>query len=493
MVTQVVVHGRPADIRAAAAAWEIALYGLNSVKTSLDRNVTDLGATWKGEAYEAFRTHIESISENIRTVYDEANSLNTVVGTLNESAARLEAAQAEIPIPAGMEDEVAAARNEDQGIPDGVFETAAVGLLGLPLGPIGVVAATGAGALLSATGAFDALSDWLNDRTDEARAIWNRVNFEIEGQVAVTPGGTAVDNAKRNPVAQLPVLDVSGPGGGISALSGGGGVAGATPALSAEPTEIGSVAPPGTGTFDPATAGAPSAGTAGAAPALGSGTAGFDPDAVAPGTASFDPAALGTGSLNPGSLGAQPPTGTGLAGAGGGLGAGGLGAGGLGAGGLGAGGLGAGGLGAGGLGAGGLGTGALGAGGIGSPGGSAAGAGGLGGALVGGGALGKPVSPAQAGIPGVGALGAGPLGAAAGRNAGRGGGAGAAGKPTLPGNVAGAAAGGRPGALGPAGIGGVGAAGQGAGFDDDSEHTTWLTEDDDVWGGNETAAPGVLR
>ena len=118
MVMQIVVHGRPNDIRAAAAGWDLVLRNLNSVRTSLDQNVADLGTTWNGEAYESFKEHIAAISENIQAVSDEANRMNTVTGTLTESAARLEAAQNEIPIPAGLEDEVAAARNEGGGIPE---------------------------------------------------------------------------------------------------------------------------------------------------------------------------------------------------------------------------------------------------------------------------------------------------------------------------------------------------------------------------------------
>ncbi|MDP9791623.1 uncharacterized protein YukE [Catenuloplanes nepalensis] len=469
MVTQVVIHGKPDNIRAAAAGWDLALRNLNDVKTSLDDNVTDLGTTWKGEAYESFKAHIERISQNMETVYNDANSMGTVVGTLNTSADRLQAAQAEIPIPAGMEDEIAALRNEDQGIADGVFESTAVGLLGLPFGPMGFALGTALGAVLSSTGVFDALSDWLNDRTDEARVIWNRLNFEIEGEAAVTPAGVPIGFQSMNLASEIP-LGTGAPSTDIGALTGGNGIAGATPALSTSPPDIGSVAPPGTGAFDPATAAAPQLGAAGAPPSLGAGTAGFDPGAATPGTGSFDPGVLGPGSLD------DPPGGTGLAGAGSGLGAGGLG------------GLGTGGLGAGGLGAGGLGTGALGAGGLGSPGGAGGPAGGLGGAPIGGGALGKPVSPAQAGIPGVGALGA---GAAAGAGRGNGkGGAGTTGKPLLPGSAAGGGAAGR---AGLPGVGGIGGAGQGAGFGDEEEHTTWLTEDEDVWGTSGAVAPGVLR
>ncbi|MDR7278541.1 WXG100 family type VII secretion target [Catenuloplanes atrovinosus] len=467
MVRQVVVHGKPAHLRSAAAGWELALRNLNSVKTSLDGNVADLGTTWKGEAYESFKAHIERISANLQSISDGANELSTVVGTLNESADRLEAAQSEIPIPAGIEDEVAAARNEDQGIADGLFEAAAVAAIGLPFGPLGVALGTAAGAALAATGAIDALRDWLNDRTDEARVIYNRVNFEIEGEAAGTPGGNITAGADALPYAEVP-LSTAGPGGGLGALTGGAGVAGATPALSAAPSTA-------AGPFDPA---------AGGTPPLGAGTAGFDPSATAapPATGAFDPSTTSlpaAGGLAPGTVPSASTIdpdalgGTGLAGAGGGLGTGGLGApsaGGLG--GLGTGGLGAGGIGspsgAGGPGAGGLGAGGLGAGG-----------------LVGGGALGKPVAPAVPGIAGVG--GAGPVAAGA-----RGAGKGAAGKPTLPGGaVAGSAATGRPGAPGPAGLAGAGQGG--AGYGAEEEHGTWLTEDEDVWGGNEAVAPGVLR
>ncbi len=73
MAIQVVAHGRPGDLKSAALGWEALLRNLASVKTSLDTNVKDLGEAWKGDAYNAFKTHIEAISKKIQDLDDEAN------------------------------------------------------------------------------------------------------------------------------------------------------------------------------------------------------------------------------------------------------------------------------------------------------------------------------------------------------------------------------------------------------------------------------------
>jgi hypothetical protein len=119
---------------------------------------------------------------------------------------------------------------------------------------------------------------------------------------------------------------------------------------------------------------------------------------------------------------------------------------------------GGGGLGSGGLG-GGLGSGGVGSGGV----GSGLGPGGVGAGGVGGG-------PSGVGTGGAGAYGPG--------GAGRGGGLGS--------GAGGAGAGGRAGGMGGAPHGGHG------GEEEERERSTWLTEDEDVWGGNTDLPPPVI-
>jgi hypothetical protein len=184
------------------------------------------------------------------------------------------------------------------------------------------------------------------------------------------------------------------------------------------------------------------------------------PDGTGMGDTGFGDTGLGTGGTGSG----LPGGGLGSGGTGGGLGSGGTGgfspydpgsqlAGGGGLGGLGSGHTG---LGGGGLGSGGVGSG-LGGGGLGT------GPGGIG--------------------SGTGAGGAGTLGSGAGRGG--------------PGSGAGGPGSGGPGAggRGSAGAGGVGGApmhGGGQGDEDERERSTWLTEDEDVWGGNTDVPPPVI-
>ncbi|MDR7278536.1 WXG100 family type VII secretion target [Catenuloplanes atrovinosus] len=444
IVNQVVIDGRPGDLRTAALGWEAVLRNLNSVKTSLDQNVKDLGTVWKGEAYEAFKKHIETISEKIQKVADEANGGGGggVVASLNKTADDLHAAQEKIPIPIAMQPDVMEARNSYLTIPIGSFENAIKVDIAGAMGAYRDLGNALTGGL--AQKVWTAVQDAVTNGSDEALGYWKTLNGQVADTTEVTPAGTPVDVANQTPYEQVPTGS-GGPSGGVGGVSGGGGMGGA-PKLGADPSGIGSGGIPGGGAYDP-TGGSPYT------PPINDGTSGFDPDA-------------GTGYTPGVDTGFDPKTGsgTGLAGAGGGLGTGGLGGGGLGSGGLS--GLGAGGLGAGGGSGGGIGS----------------------GGLPGGGALGKPVSGAalggMAGMAGMGGMGAG----AGARGAGKGG-AGKGGKPMLSGGVAGGKSGaGRPGAAGLAGMGG----GPGAGFGGEEERSTWLQEDEDVWGGGD-AAPGVLR
>ncbi|GAB7044828.1 MULTISPECIES: WXG100 family type VII secretion target [Catenuloplanes] len=456
IVNQVVIDGRPGDLRTAALGWEAVLRNLNTVKTSLDQNVTELGTVWKGDAYEAFKKHIEGISKKIQHVADEANGggQGGVVTSLNKAADDLHAAQEKIPVPIAMQPEVMQARDAHLAIPIGSFENAI---------KIDIAGAAGVyrdiGNFFTAgyaQKAWTAVQDALTNGSDEAREHWETLNGQVADTAAATPTGTPVaGSSSRNPLTEIP-LDGAGPGGGVGGVSGGGGMGGGAP-------KMGAGAPSGIGGFDP-TGGSPidtNTGFTPYTPPINDGTGGFDPEV---GTG-YTP---GTGSdFNP-----SKPVGTGLAGAGGGLGAGGLGPSGLGSGGLGTGGLGAGG-------------------GLGSAGGL--GAGGAGG-IPGGGALGKPVNGAA--LAGMGMAGMGGMGAGAGagaKGAGKGG-AGKGGKPMLSGGVApgtGGAGKGGAGRAGMAGMAGMGG-GPGAGFGNDEERSTWLQEDEDVWGGGD-AAPGVLR
>jgi len=439
MVNQVVIDGRPGDVRHAGALWLQALKDIRSVVTSLETNLKDLDDKWKGGAADAFRGHMKGNTEQLKKLADNAGGKSGndehagIVKALNDAAGHLEDAQSQMPIPMSMQDDVWAARNTrvhlGYGVVEAEFEAQYFKYIVGPVLPWMV----------------DKFRELFTDADEDAAGIYNDVSTDY-GQVKEDAPKPVTTTTK--PVQDQTAYDPKGSaggggGGGVPPMGGGGGV---------DPSKFG-------GGVDPSTV-----------PAVDTGS-GYEP----PGTGDLGDSGLGDVGSGGGGLDDLP--GSGLAGAGGGLGAGGGGVSGLTPGaGLGGGGLGAGG---GGLGAGGA---------------------GLGKGIPGGGALGKGIMPG--GIAPMGGAGAGKGGAA--RGGGRGG---ALGKGGLPGGVAGmgGAGAGRGGAAG-RGAGGAGrgaATGRGAGFmggapgggrhlDGEEDHSTWLQEEDDVWGTDSDAAPPVL-
>ncbi|GAA2676632.1 WXG100 family type VII secretion target [Actinoplanes palleronii] len=438
MVQEVVVDGRPGDVRSASLGWQELLGHLRDVQTSLETNVKDLGATWKGKGYEAFKAHIDGLAKTTGYLVEDAEKNDGIVASLSGAADRLHEAQAAMPIPLASQVDIAAARDGRLVLGVGTFEVKVKPGF-LSWGP-------------QSWGAK--LHDWMFDQTSEARKIYDQVDNQYQTQAANMPEpiietGGGLDKGYTTP----DLGGGGGSGGGAGGFGGGaGGGAGGMPSSKGfNPSDIGSGGGVGTGGSGnyPSGGGSgdyPSTGGIGDYPSSGGGSGSY------PGT--------GSGSY-PGSGSDPGDYGTGLAGAGGG---------GIGGGG---GGLG-GGAGIGSAGLGGLGS-TSGLGSTAGLGGGAAGAGGFGGgAIPGGGALGKPVSGAAPGMMGGGA------GAGAGK-----GGAGKAGGTKAGSSLragGGAGAGGAPGSRGGAGYG-----------EDGQERNSWLQEDEDVWGTGGDLPPGVLR
>lgn len=221
MVQQVVVDGRPGDLRTAALGWEATLRNLNTVKTSLDNNVKELGTAWKGEAYEAFKKRIEEISKKIQQVADQANGAEgggSIVLSLNTAASDLSDAQAKMPVPLIVMPQVLEARDAYLTIQPGFFENA-----------LKVDVAGAGGKVLNAVdwatgGAFsdaaNAIQDFLGEGDAEARAAWNQLNNQVANTTQATPEGTPVDKQDFNPSQAIPPGG-SSPGGGVGSPSGG--------------------------------------------------------------------------------------------------------------------------------------------------------------------------------------------------------------------------------------------------------------------------------
>ncbi|WP_320065896.1 hypothetical protein [Micromonospora sp. RTGN7] len=433
MCQQVVIDGRPGDVASAALGWSELLKNLRSVKESLEKNTADLGAVWKGPAFDSFKTHVDGIAKTTGRLITDAEEGDGIVQSLNAAADRLTEAQQEFPIPAKCVNDVLEARNGHLTLGIGFFE-AKVGpdFLGL-LDPI--------------TG----LADWLNDKTDEAAKVYDRVGNQYQGQASTMPGQPGTVPLSNDPRLDTPKLNTGGPGGGAP---------GGVPSLPASATPGGTGAPdlpstknphlPPTSTFEPK-------------PPTTTPPGGYDPP-IGPGESIPGGGVPGGGHYGSGLASAAPTPGSG---------------------------------------------GLPGTSGLGAGGGVGGGAGS--GSIPGGGALGRPVAPMTPPMMG-GAGGAGAGRGAGGRGAG-GRGIGAAGRlaggaPGMLGGAGGAAGGGRgagagrgaggPGAAARGGVGGrgglAGAGATGAGYgDDESTRSTWLDEDEDVWGADGDSSPGVLR
>ncbi|NJC14985.1 uncharacterized protein YukE [Micromonospora profundi] len=440
MCQKVVIDGRPGDVESAALGWEQLIKNLNNVKQSLEANIKDLGATWKGPAYEEFKGHVELIAKDTGQLVADTEKGGGIVQSLKAAADSLSAAQRDFPIPATCVNDVLEARNAKLTIGVGFFEAkVSPDFLGW-LDPVSAVA------------------DWINDQSKDAAEVYQRVSGEYQTIAPNTPGN-ALPGDTADPTRQQPNLGGGGGGGGgvggVPNIGGGGpgGGLGAKPSISGASLvpETGNL-PVGSG-IHPAFSGEP-------------GTGGYPGVGGVPGTGGLD-----------------EEYSSGLAGAGGGVPGLGSGGGGLGSAGLGAGGGGGGG----GLGSAGAGGGVLAGGGaLGravSPGmgpmmggGGAAGAG-RGGGRGAGGRLGAGGKPGGGMMPGMGGV------AAGGGGAGRGG----AGR-----GAAGAGAAGR--GAGARGAGGMAGMGGGAGYgEDDTSRNTWLEEDEDVWGADGGGTSGILR
>ncbi|WP_165945235.1 WXG100 family type VII secretion target [Micromonospora sp. KC723] len=435
MCQQIVVDGRPGDVTSAALGWEQLLKNLRTVRENLEKNVKDLGTAWKGPAYESFKTHVEGIAKRTGTVVEDAEKHDGIVHSLKQAANDLTTAQQNFPIPLSCVNDVLEARNAQLTISAGFFE--------MKVKP----------DFLGWADPISAMADWFNDKTDEAQQVYQKVGGDYLAIEERTPGAVQSDKGM-TPSMKTPDLNTGGGGGG----------AGKVPGLGGGPSAGG-------------LGGGPGMGGVGAGPDIGSGGPGIGSGAhpdLSTGTGGHGGGGYNPGGGIPGSGSLGDEYGSGLAGAGAGT----------------------------------LPSTGLGGGGGGLPsstglggGGGGGGIGGGGGAIPGGGALGKPVTagmpPMMGGAAGAGGRGAGRgaggrlggmngmgamapgMGGAAGRGgSGKGAGAG----------IRGAAAG-----TGRGGVAGMGP-GHGAGYgDEEAPRTSWLEEDEDVWGADGDAAPGILR
>ncbi|MEU8259215.1 hypothetical protein AB0C02_01130 [Micromonospora sp. NPDC048999] len=442
MAREVLVAGRPDKVENAALGWKEMLKNIGSVEESLQQNVKDLGAVWKGPAYGAFKTHIEGLAKQAGGLVDAAEKPGhgrvSIVTTLETAATQLQEAQSKMPVPAACVGDILAARNGQIILGAGIFEARVKAdlMASWPVEKVGQLT--------------DWVSGWFSDQEGEARKVYNEVDNHFQDRARETPGGR--DRSAVMPTPDTPDLDQPKPGRP------------SVPDLGRDPGGgKPSISPGKVPTTD---LGRPDIGQS-THPDLSSGT-GYNPSTgtgYTPGTG-YNPSP-GTGyTPSPGTVGGGN-YGTGLAGAGGTPTTPGLGSG----------------FGSGGGLSGGLG------GGSGLGGGGAAG-------LGGGAGIGKPVSPGMPPMMGGGMAGAGGRGAGGRMGAGKGGAPGMGGMAGGGGRRGAGDARGGAGTRGAGPRGGMAGAGHGGGAgygEEDTPRNNWLEEDEDVWGSDSGGAPGILR
>jgi hypothetical protein len=452
VITMVVIPGHPEKIREASGSWEVLFRNVEQARGMVEQVIGNV-STWEGDTATAFKTHMNDVSKGMA---DLVSKHRPVVQHLNSSADNLQTALDNTPIPSDMVDDVMQARQNfgDSGNLN-VYHTGVIFDVMYP-----VFLGWAMSAVTSLFGiddwVKDKLRDWISDGDDKAKASYKALAGQHVGTMDAMPKAGQLLTQEQHQTTVTPTM----PPGGSSpsappSIGGGGGPQ--TTSLAGAGGLSGVGAGGGLGGLGPA------GGVGGLAGAGGMGSPNLNPSTALSSTSA--------GSAIRGGMGGMPMGGMpmgGMAGAGGAGGArspGGSRLGGIpsartpGMGGLPMGGMAGAGGGAGARGGGVRGGGAGGAGGR---------VGGVGGMPMGG--------------MGAGGAGAGTRGAGGGRAGGPGG--------VAPG-VAGGAGGRGAGAGGRAGMAGMGA-GAGAGSDHAADHTTWLEEDEDVWGTDSDAAPPVL-
>lgn len=460
-VNQVVVVGSPSSINEINSNWSTWLYRLSEINGELATFKSQIGQVFTGPAGEAYQTHLTGITEAIDQMQRDHGPIQEL---LSEAATTLSNAQASMPIPDAMLDDIEGRSAELNLANQRALSMASTAYFLLPGQFKEAIASTWAGDLARETfGRLnDLLNDWSNEQTEKANQVLSEVNNAQGGKAAATESPSSVTESPHNPESPDLSNFAPGGGGGGGVPSMGGGGVGGLGAGSVPPSSASSFDSP-KNSFDGGTSGSGVGDSGQFRPPQdfetpGTGTSPHTSGLGASGVGGGGLGGEGLGSRGLGSAAGYDPegseyspddwNGTGLAGAGGG--SAGLGSGGLGSG-LGApgGGLGSGAGGAGGgLGAGGAGAGL---------GGGALGAAGLGGAPSGAGAKSKIGKPVSMPMPPLGGVGGAAGGSSRGPGAGRG--------------LAGTGAGMMGAGPGAGGLGG-----------DGSSRDTWLREDEDVWG-----------
>jgi len=449
VITMVVIPGHPEKIREASGSWEVLFRNVEQAKGMVDQVIGGV-ASWQGQTADSFKTHMTAVSQSMT---DLVGKHRPVVQHLNSSADNLQTALDNCPIPEEMVDDVMRARQNFGEA--GNLNVVNNGFIYDLMYPVFFNWA------VSAVTSLLGIDDWvkrqvrnfISDGDDQAKAAYKSLAGQHVNTMDAMPKSSQLLTQELEQTTITPTIPPGGRGRGAPpGLDGGGGGGSVNPDdYNTSLAGAGGLSGLGSGAGGPGLGGpgGPGALAGAGAPSL---SAGPPPSATSAGAA-----------IRGGGMGGMPMGGMGgMAGAGGGGGAR-----------------------------------TPSTRGVGVPSGRTPGMGGM----PMGGMAGAGGAGARGGARTPGAGGAGRVGGVGGGMAGMGaGGAGAGGRGAGGTRAGGAAGGVPPGVAGGAGGRGAGArggmagmgAGAGAGGDHAADHSTWLEEDEDVWGTDSDAAPPVL-
>jgi uncharacterized protein YukE len=209
LANEVLLAGRPADIEAAADAWEVFVYQLGDAPRNLELDLRELEQNWRGEAADAFATELRQLNKNLALLVEELSRGGGMSAVLHDAAERLAQAQQAMPVPqAAVADLLAARQNDavlDLGVLEARFEADAL-------------RSTPAKALAWIN---DQIRQEVTDAEEKAQQVYDALNKDFEPIADRTPEISDKIIRNENQGGQEPPTG-GGSGGGVGQPHGGG-------------------------------------------------------------------------------------------------------------------------------------------------------------------------------------------------------------------------------------------------------------------------------
>lgn len=207
MANQVVILGYPDNVRTAAHVWSVVTTQVNEAITDITRETTQLktDGAWTGPAYEAFARRVAAVTKTVQTALDKATKPEPISTVLADASQQLAAAQAEMPVPQTLTNEILNARKANLPIPENDFFEAMV------TAPLQLVDA----AVSSNWFGIRDLNNNYNVNVDDATATYNKIQAQTNIHANKLPAAQNADPGKESGGIKPPPQTSSVPPGGF--------------------------------------------------------------------------------------------------------------------------------------------------------------------------------------------------------------------------------------------------------------------------------------